>query len=277
MPTLIDAPTSIFALDEEARRRIELIVDQHAEDPVDSPFSEAQQSLLSHILDHSWTPPPVNVQSAEPRKFWAAANVGIFASAAEFLVPDNFVALGMESPSDEKDTKAFYLADHDPPVVAFEVVSNRVGNEMASKLEIYARWGIKYYIVYDRWNRLRGDAVYIFALQHGKYVRTSDGYMPELGLGVKIWRGVYAHRRATYLRWCDSSGDLLLTADEDRKRQAETIRQKDEDLRRATEEARRHAEEARRNAEEARRNGEERDRLAALLRELGINPAGGTK
>lgn len=212
MPTLIDAPISTFVPDEAAMLRIEAIVEQ--DDPVDNPLSEKQRILLSEPLDSSWTPPPADDRPGERRKFWAAVDVGVFASDTDFLAPDNFVVLDVESPSNWKAERAYHLWKYKPPLVAVEIVSNRVGHELGSKRDTYARWGIEYYIVYDPGRELRGDVLYVFVLDGDRYVRTFDHFLPKLGLGVTIWEGVYANRRDTYLRWCDASGSLIPTGKE---------------------------------------------------------------
>ncbi|MDW8396596.1 MAG: Uma2 family endonuclease, partial [Anaerolineae bacterium] len=63
-------------------------------------------------------------------------------------------------------------------------------------------------------------------------------------LGVTLWAGVYGGLEATWLRWCDQEGKLLLTGQE----RAEAERQR---------------------AEAERQRAE---RLEAKLRALGVDP-----
>ncbi|MDB9494420.1 hypothetical protein PN441_08460 [Spirulina major CS-329] len=66
-------------------------------------------------------------------------------------------------------------------------------------------------------------------------------WLPDLQVGLGLWQGVFEGVAAPWLRWCDGSGRWLLT-DTEQERLA-----KDQERQRA-------------------------DRLAAKLRELGVNP-----
>jgi hypothetical protein len=68
--------------------------------------------------------------------------------------------------------------------------------------------------------------------------------IPSLGVELGIWHGRFMNQTLPWLRWWDGAGNLLLTGDE----RAEVEKQR---------------------AEEAEQRAE---RLAAKLRELGINP-----
>ncbi|MDW8293715.1 MAG: Uma2 family endonuclease, partial [Anaerolineae bacterium] len=78
----------------------------------------------------------------------------------------------------------------------------------------------------------------------GRWQEQASGWLAELGLGVTLWEGMYEGIRTTWLRWCDEAGQILLIGRE----LAELERQ--------------------RAAAERQRA----ERLAAKLRELGIDP-----
>lgn len=226
------------------------------DEPVDNTLSEKQQRLLVEPLYTSWTPPPDEDEPEQPCKFWAAANLGVFPSVNQPPpVPDVFLSLDVESPADphEKRGRAYFVWDYGkPPEVALEIVSNRKGGEMSRKLKDYARIGVTYYVVYDPKCELSERALSVYEIGFGKRYRLRDDYqLPAVGLSLTLWRGLYEGREYEWLRWCDATGSLIPTGAEGRRAEAE----------RAEREA-----QARAQAEE------QAARLAAKLRELGVDP-----
>jgi Uma2 family endonuclease len=229
--------------------------------PVDNLFSEKQQRLLAEPLYSSWTPPPVEGE-AGPRKFIAAANVGLFPSRYQPpLVPDMFLSLDVEIHPDwyDKNHRTYFFWEFGKaPEVVVEVVSNRKGNEAGSKLRDYARLGIAYYAIYDPTRQLSDEVLRVYELHVGQYSPRADTQLPGVGLSLTLWDGVYEGVRDTWLRWGDEQGNLIPTGAEAKSVEAA----------RAEREAARAAQEAARAEQEAARA----ERLAAKLRELGVDP-----
>jgi Uma2 family endonuclease len=238
------------------------------ETPVDNIFSAKQQRLLTEPLYSAWS--GALDEQGQPRQFLACANVGLYWTVHKpALVPDFFLSLDVETPTDwwRKRNRAYFTWEFGKaPDVVVEIVSNRVGNETGSKLRDYALIGIRYYIVFDPGLFLGDEELRIFELQASRYVRRHDTALPDVGLGVTLWEGGFeniAHSR--WLRWCDTTGHLIPTG-------AELSQQS---LARAEQEAARaNQETARANQETARANqeAEKNARLAAKLRELGLDP-----
>ena len=65
----------------DANALVEHIVTEDDE-PVDNLYSEKQQRLLTEPLYSSWSPPAGQADTAVPRPFLAAANVGLFAAVS---------------------------------------------------------------------------------------------------------------------------------------------------------------------------------------------------
>jgi len=86
------------------------------------------------------------------------------------------------------------------------------------------------------------------------------GHVPIEPLGVElgIWQGIYLHQALPWLRWWDQDGNLLLTGDE----RAEQEKQRAEQEKQRAEQEKQRAEQEKQRAE----------RLAAKLRDLGVNP-----
>ena len=104
--------------------------------PVDNIFSEKQQRLLTEPL----------YSDGLDRPFAAMANVGLFYQTHQPpLVPDMLLSLGVAIPADvwSKSHRAYFVWEFGkPPEVVIEVVSNREGHELGSKLVDYAAIGV---------------------------------------------------------------------------------------------------------------------------------------
>lgn len=274
--TLTEAPFDLTAL-------VENLVTEDDE-PVDNLFSEKQQRLLAEPLYSSWTPPPSEEEDPErPRPFLAATNVGIFPTVHQPpLVPDVFVSLDVSVPADwhAKSGRSYFFWEFGKaPEVVVEIVSNRKGGELSSKLRDYARMAVPYYIVYDPTRQLSDDVLWVYERRGAKYESRNDLRLPDVGLSLVLWSGVFEEKEETWLRWCDADGTLLLTGRERAARAEESAALAKEHADRAEENAARAEEQAARaeehaaRAEERATQAEERAmRLAVKLRELGLDP-----
>ena len=206
--------------------------------PVDNLISEKQQRLLVSSLYSSLS---------RDVPFLAAANVGLFYGMKQPpLVPDILLSLDVSVPEDwsQKRNRSYFVWQFGkPPEVAIEIVSNTVGNELGSKLKNYARAGVAYYTVFDPLQILNGPMLRVYELQGNRYRLLENAWMEQIQLGVTLWSGIFEDKQFDWLRWCNSDGTLLLTGDE-------------------------RAEQERQRAEQERQRAE---RLAALLRERGID------
>ena len=231
-------------------------------EPVDNILSEKQQRLLVDALYESWTPPleveedannSGELKSATTRSFWAAANVGVFRSVRlPGVAPDVFVSLDVTAPPDMRETeqRSYFMWEHGKaPEVVIEIVSNRKGHELDSKLKEYAQMGVNYYVVFDPMGELstelQGSPLHVYELGFGRRFRLRrDTNLPELGLSLTLWEGEFEGSANAWLRWHNNQGELLLTGHE-RAAQLD-IRAKQSELR--------------------------AEKLAAKLRELGFDP-----
>ncbi|MBW4440644.1 MAG: Uma2 family endonuclease [Plectolyngbya sp. WJT66-NPBG17] len=214
--------------------------------PVDNFQSEKQQRLLVEPLYSSWS---------QNLPFVAAANVGLFyALKQDPIVPDAFLSLGVEMPTDwsKKQNRSYFVWEFGKaPEVCIEIVSNREGNELGKKKDLYARIGIPYYAVFDpleqiqRSDEMNGQLLRVWGLTFGQYVELSEPFwLPTVGLGLTVWEGEFEAVSGIWLRWCDRDQQVLPTGAEGKVlefQRAESERQKAE-------------------------------RLAARLRELGVDP-----
>ena len=217
--------------------------------PVDNILSAKQQRLLTETLYSSWKPLPSEENSDEQRQFLVAANVGVFFSVhAPPLVPDVFISLDVSAPADlHAKSGRSYLAWElgKVPDVAVEIVSNRKGGELDSKLRDYARIGVKYYVVFDPMRQLSDVVLRVYEPGlASRYFLRQDYNLPNMELSLTLWQGKFENTETEWLRWCDKDGEMLPTPDE------------------KTENAENRAVESEKRAE----------LLAAELRKLGVDP-----
>ncbi|MEH1900751.1 MAG: Uma2 family endonuclease [Nostoc sp.] len=220
--------------------------------PVDNFASEKQQRLLVGSL----------YSSLQSQTFLAAANVGIYHTDGQpAIVPDVFLSLDVQVPENwwEKQNRCYMVWRFGkPPEVVLEIVSNKEGDELGKKQQIYEHMRASYYIVYDPNQQLGEKVLRVYELRGRRYFETSENWLEQVGLGVTLWEGKFEDRQDTWLRWCYQDGTVLLTGDE----RAEQERQR-------AEQERQRAEQERQRAEQA----EQRTQLLAeRLRAMGVDP-----
>jgi hypothetical protein len=206
--------------------------------PVDNFASAKQQRLLVSSL-----------YSAKPGEiFLAESNVGIFHTLKDPpIVPDVFISLDVQVPENwwEKKNRSYLIWEFGkPPEVAIEIVSNKEGDELGNKLQIYEWMRVSYYVVYDPNHQLGEQVLRIYELRGRRYFETSQTWLEQVGLGLTLWEGEFEKRQDIWLRWCDKEGNILLTGDE-------------------------LAQQAKQVAEQAEQRAQ---RLAEKLRVLGVDP-----
>lgn len=182
--------------------------------------------------------------------------------------PDAMVVFGR--PKGDRGSYKQWEEDNIAPQVVFEVLSpNNTVIEMHKKWQFYADHGVEEYYLYDPdhnelsgWQRIDG------------YLRLIDpieGWVsPRLGIRFTL--------QADGLHIIRPDGQEFLSYVE-LERQREQERQRAEQERQRAEQERQRAEQERQHAEQERQRAEQEyqraERLAARLRELGIDPDGG--
>jgi hypothetical protein len=186
--------------------------------PVDNIASAKQQRLLVSSL----------YSSLQEEIFLAETNVGIFHTPKQpAIVPDVFVSFGVRVPENwwDKKNRSYLIWEFGkPPEVVIEIVSNKEGNELGSKLQLYEQIRISYYIVYDPSQQLGEQVLRIYELRGRHYTETSQTWLEQVGMGLTLWEGEFEGKRDSWLRWCDRDGKILLTGDERAERLAERLR-----------------------------------------------------
>ena len=220
--------------------------------PVDNFADAKQQRLLVSSL----------YSSLESQPFLVEANVGIYHTDGEpAIVPDVFISFDVQTPEDwwKKQNRCYMMWKFGKsPEVVMEIVSNKEGEELTKKLQIYERMKANYYLVYDPNQELGEQILTIYKLVGRHYIKTEETWLEDINLGVTFWQGEFEGRRDTWLRWCHQDGTLVATGDERAERE-----------KLEKEEAQRRAESEKLEKEEAQRRAQ---LLAQKLRELGVDP-----
>ncbi|MBV9124800.1 MAG: Uma2 family endonuclease, partial [Planctomycetes bacterium] len=144
---------------------------------------------------------------------------GVFYATREPpIVPDVLLAVGVRQGTDltERENLSYFVWTRGKvPDVAIEIVSNREGGEDSSKLRIYARIGVPYYVIFDPEDLLRGGVLRVFGRSELRYCPLAEPYfLEELGLGVRLWEGEFEGIQRSWLRWCDRAGNVIPTGAE---------------------------------------------------------------
>jgi Uma2 family endonuclease len=203
--------------------------------------------------------------------------------------PDWFLVLGRAPASSQSELRLSYVIWQEGavPFLVVELLSPgteaedlgqtlREVNTPPTKWQVYEQvLRIPYYVVFDRYhNQLR-----VFRLVATRYESIELAAEPlqqrywfaEIQIGLGVWQGQYQGTAGLWLRWYDAAGNWLPTAAEQAKQerqQVEQERQRAEQERQRAEQERQRAEQERQRAEQERQRA---DRLAARLRELGVD------
>lgn len=169
--------------------------------------------------------------------------------------PDWFLVLGVPRLYEGTDLRLSYVLWQEgvSPFVVVELLSPGTEQEDLGETEPQPnapppKWTvyeqilrIPYYVVFDRYR----DRLRVFVLQAGQYqehpLAEPRFWIPELSLGIGLWQGCYQGIERLWLRWYDQDGNWVPTDAEAERQRAEAERLRAE-------------------------------RLAAKLRELGVNP-----
>ncbi|MBD2195249.1 MULTISPECIES: Uma2 family endonuclease [Calothrix] len=206
--------------------------------PVDNEDQNFIPNLLLFLLESIW---------AQRNDWFFGVDMGIYHTTGVShlvpVVPDGFLSLGVERRKADKSRLSYVVWEEQNIVPKFvlEVVSKTPGDEYDTKLNIYAQLGVLYYLIYNPqyWRRDQHQPFELYKLINGEYqLQIGEPFwMPEINLGIGRSRYTSGTIQREVLYWYDETGTRYPTADEI----AQAERQKTE-------------------------------KLAAKLRELGIDP-----
>jgi Uma2 family endonuclease len=151
--------------------------------------------------------------------------------------PDWFLVLGVPRLYEGTDLRLSYVLWQEgvSPFVVVELLSpgteqedlgetDPQSNAPPPKWTVYEQiLRIPYYVVFDRYR----DRLRLFVLQAGRYqehpLAESRFWIPELSLGIGLWYGSYQGIERLWLRWYDQDGHWVPTDAEAERQRAERL------------------------------------------------------
>jgi len=232
------------------------------ETPVDNELQNDIPNILLNLLRSIW---------AERTDWFWGVDMGVYyepnieePQKSKCIVPDGFLALGVPRYIGEGGRLSYVMWEENVlPILALEVVSHKYNGEYDLKLAKYEELGILYYVIYNYLSGRRGlykkhHSLEVYKLVNGKYellpsiaLIQEKGeamgqmvWMPEIGLGIGCEQGVRDNYRQELVYWYDLQGIRYLTAEE----------------------------RVEKSEERADQEQQQKERLAAYLRSIGIDP-----
>ncbi|MBW4551834.1 MAG: Uma2 family endonuclease [Aphanocapsa sp. GSE-SYN-MK-11-07L] len=195
------------------------------ETPVDNEDQNFVPNILLFLLEYIW----------KNRQDWFfAVDMGVYHTTGlnprVAVVPDGFLSLGVERRKGGGSRSSYVVWEEQNvvPMLTLEVVSQTPGGEYDDKLGIYAKLGVKYYVIYNPrfWQRDRHLPLEVYQLVEGVYQLQigEPCWMPEIGLGIGRCVLPSDPFEREVLSWFDQKGDRHLSAEEQERFRAEQER-----------------------------------------------------
>ncbi|WP_066375076.1 MULTISPECIES: Uma2 family endonuclease [unclassified Anabaena] len=158
--------------------------------------------------------------------------------------PDWFAVVGVSRLYEQREMRLSYVIWQEgvAPFVVVELLSPgtekedlghtlREINQPPTKWEVYERiLRVPYYIVFDRYT----DQLQAFQLVADRYSQMDlskpQVWMPSLEIGLGLWQGTYQGIERLWLRWYDAEGNWLPTPAEQESQRAERLAAKLKEL-----------------------------------------------
>ncbi|MEL6136521.1 MAG: Uma2 family endonuclease [Cyanobacteria bacterium J06628_6] len=189
------------------------------ETPVDNEEQNLLPNLLLFLLKHLW---------ADRMDWFFGVDMAVYHTAGIShrvpVVPDAFLSLGVDRKNRKRDGKfrksyAIWEEEDIVPILTLEMVSHQYNDEYEDKLDLYAKLGVLYYIIYnpEYWQRHSHQPLEIYKLEEGVYRRQigEPFWMPEVGLGIGRTRQLLGGIERETLRWFDAQGRMYPSPDEE--------------------------------------------------------------
>ncbi|MBC5797813.1 Uma2 family endonuclease [Sphaerospermopsis sp. LEGE 00249] len=241
-------------------------------------FQEHPQSIL--LTESIWS----RLQEIHPDKqFCIGQDSGIYWRITEppqkgAEAPDWFYVPDVPPTLNGQMRRSYVLwQEFVAPLIVIEFVSGNGAEERdetpyLGKFWVYEKAiRVPFYGIYE----VQKASLELYHLVEGKYYLMSPNergryLIQKMGVELGIWQGTYKNVELPWLRWWDLDGNLLLTGEE----QAEQERQRAEQEKQRAEQEKQRAEQEKQRAEQEKQRAEQEkqraDKLAAKLRQLGI-------
>ncbi|MGK7928128.1 MAG: Uma2 family endonuclease [Spirulina sp.] len=207
--------------------------DLPSEEVGESGLPDQYHPIQAQLLEETFQPPTYSSEQV-----FSAMDLNIYYdenNTGRYKRPDWFGVVGVPRLYDGRELRMSYVIWQEQvnPFIVVELLSEgtqredlgqtfRDINEPPTKWEVYEQFlRVPYYVVYDReWDYFR-----VFHLEDTSYqeleLTNNQLWLEELGLGLRLWQGIYKGVERLWLRFYNASGNLILTQSEraDRFRQ----------------------------------------------------------
>jgi Uma2 family endonuclease len=183
--------------------------------PVDNEDQNFIPNFLLFLLEFIW---------ANRMDWYWGVDMGIYhttgVSPLVPVIPDGFLSLGVERRKGGGSRKSYVVWEENGivPIFALEIVSLTYGGEYDTKMGIYARLGVLYYVVYNPyyWRRDQHQPFEVYRLVDGEYQQQigEPFWMPEIGLGIGRAISNSGGLQREVLYWYDERGVRYQTPEE---------------------------------------------------------------
>ena len=245
-----------------AKECLPTMYDLKSEDPEEPGLPDEFHDLQPQLLRDTFHPPTYPVD-----RVFVASDMNLYYDVHHplwYKRPDWFAVVGNSRLYEEKDLRLSYVIWQEgvDPFVVVELLSPgtekedlgqtlRTIDQPPTKWQVYEQvLRVPYYIVFDRYT----DTLRAFTIQASNYTELNLEeepriWMPNLELGLGLWHGTYQGIERLWLRWYDVNGNWIPTPEEQQAIRAEREHQR------------------------AEQEYQRAERLAARLRDLGIDPS----
>ncbi|NEN88119.1 MAG: Uma2 family endonuclease [Okeania sp. SIO3H1] len=236
-----------------AKETLPTMYDLPSEDPEEPGLPDEFHDFQPELLRQTFQPPNRNLE-----RLFCGADMNLYYDVKHpnwYKRPDWFAVVGVPRLYEERDMRLSYVVWQEGvnPLVVVELLSpgteeedlgERIGEQgkPTTKWEVYESiLRVPYYVTFSPYTNqiqafhLVGDRYQKAELNQGRLL------LPRVELSLGLWQGSYNKIDRLWLRWMTPEGDLIPTPEEEAKQRATNSEQRAE-------------------------------RLAAKLRELGIDP-----
>jgi Uma2 family endonuclease len=290
-PTLTPASESLPVPSAQSLPTMYDLPSEHPEDTgLPDEFHRLQAELLSQTFQPTTYPADRVFVASDMNIYYDPQHTGYYKR------PDWFGVVDVPNKVGGGGWSSFVRWEHpQPPVIIVELLSLSTleadqglverGGTPPSKWEVYESiLRVPYYVLFDKLT----STFRIFELRGMAFQELFQDrlWIETLGIGLGVWQGTYSRDERLWLRWYDSEGNWISTAEEreqiERQRATQAEQQIEQERRRTTQ-AEQQAEQERQGRlaeQEARIQAEQQaeqerqraNRLAERLKAMGLDP-----
>jgi Uma2 family endonuclease len=209
--------------------------DLKSEDPEEPGLPDEFHIYQPQLLRETFRPPTYS-----PDEVFVASDLNLYYDSRHplwYKRPDWYAVVGVSKLYEGKDLRLSYVVWQEGVnlFVVVELLSPgtekedlgqnlRVVDQPPTKWQVYEQiLRVPYYIVFDRYT----DTLRAFILQADRYTEVNLAeprlWMPTLELGLGLWQGIYQGIDRLWLRWYDVNGNWIPTPAEQERQKAERL------------------------------------------------------